>query len=367
MIIIIISVFSVSIILGLFIIPKIADLALKLRLYDVPDARKIHKKPIPRIGGTTFLPIAIVSLATILVLHLRTSDNIEGLWSNMQAQHLLAYLCGALLIYIIGLYDDIYCANYRLKFIVQILAAVLLCISGLWVANFSNVFYIREVPFWIGMPFTIFFVVYVTNAINLIDGIDGLASGLAIIGLILITTLNNIAGDQIWSYMSVAFIGVLIAFFYYNVFSWKHKIFMGDAGSLSLGYTLAFLVLHFWQRTPVWNPLFHNVGLVALSPLVIPLLDVVRVFFFRIIHKRNPFLPDKNHIHHLLIAGGFSAHNTLILILTFSVIIIVVNYLIADFISQTIMVFTDIILYSVFVAIALWMKNEKKREESKEF
>lgn len=365
--IIIISLFVISISLGLYIIPLLVSLAQKLKLMDTPDERKVHKIPVPRIGGLTFLPIAIVSLAIVLVVLLRYNSDYEGLWANMQIQHLLAYLSGALIIYLIGLYDDIYTANYRIKFLAQIIAASLLCISGLWVANFSNVFYIREVPFWIGMPFTVFFVVYVTNAINLIDGIDGLASGLAIIALSIITGLNLIAGHEIWAYMAVAYIGVLIAFFIYNVFSWKNRIFMGDAGSLSLGYTLSFLVLHFWQRDPVWNPLFHNVGIVALSPLVIPLLDVVRVFFVRIVHHKNPFLPDKNHIHHLLLDCGFSAHNTLFLILAFSGVIIVANYIIADFLSQTIMLFTDVILYSCMILMTHLYRIEKRKDDQREY
>lgn len=358
---IILATLGISFLLGILIIPRIVNLAMRLHLYDNPDARKVHKKPIPRIGGVTFLPIAIISLAFVLVPYLRLDTNQTELWAGMQIQHLLAYLSGALLIYIVGLYDDVYTASYRVKFIVQIIAGSLLCISGLWVANFSNVCFVNEVPFWIGMPFTVFFVVYVTNAMNLIDGIDGLSSGLSIIALSIIAALNLIAGDLIWAFMSTAFIGILCAFFYFNVFSWKYKIFMGDAGSLSLGYTLAFLVLHFWQRNPVWNPVFHNVGLVALSPLVIPLLDVVRVSLFRILRKNNPFLPDKTHIHHLLLDAGFSSKNTLFLILTFSGIIIVANSLIADFISQTLMIITDIILYVCLCGFVYAMIRDRKK------
>lgn len=364
---IILVLFIISFILGIVIIPRIVSLAVHLHLYDQPNARKVHQKPIPRIGGTVFLPIAIVSLALVLVSYLRLYSNHAELWADMQAQHLLAYLSGALLIYIIGLYDDLFSASYRIKFFVQIVAGLLLCISGLWVANFSNVCFVNEVPFWIGMPFTIFFVVYVTNAMNLIDGIDGLSSGLSIITLIILTALNLIAGDLIWAFMSVSFCGILCAFFYFNVFSWKYKIFMGDAGSLSLGYTLAFLVLHFWQRDPVWNPYFHNVGLVALSPLTIPLLDVIRVSLFRILNKKNPFLPDKTHIHHLLMEAGFSAKDTLFLLLCFSAVIIVANYLIADFISQTLMIFTDIVLYICLCLFVHYLIRQKNTRDSLKF
>ncbi len=363
---ILLAILILAVLLGLLIIPRIVNLAMRLHLYDQPNARKIHSRPIPRIGGTVFLPIATISLALILVPYLRLDSNHAELWAGMQAQHLLAYLSGALLIYIIGLYDDLFSASYRIKFFVQIIAGSLLCISGLWVANFSNVCFINEVPFWIGMPFTVFFVVYVTNAMNLIDGIDGLSSGLSIISLLILTILNLIAGDLIWAFMSIAFCGVLCSFFYFNVFSWKYKIFMGDAGSLSLGYTLAFLVLHFWQREPVWNPYFHNVGLVALSPLTIPLLDVIRVSLFRILNKKNPFLPDKTHIHHLLMEAGFSAKNTMFLILCFSIIIIFANTIIADFISQTLMIVIDFVLYIFLCFSVHYLIQQKKKDDEME-
>jgi len=364
-VLILLAILFISFALGILIIPRIVLLANHFHLYDQPNARKIHAKPIPRIGGTAFLPVAVIATAIVLVPYLRIVTNHADLWSDMQIQHLLAYLCGSLIIYIVGLYDDLYCLSYRSKFVAQIIASLLLCISGLWVANFSNICYINIVPFWIGMPFTILFVVYVTNAMNLIDGIDGLSSGLSILTLIIMTSLNLIAGDLIWAFSSVAFIGVLCAFFYFNVFSIKYKIFMGDAGSLSLGYTLAFLVLHFWQRDPVWNPVFHNVGLVALSPLAIPLLDVVRVFFFRILHKKNPFMPDKTHIHHLLMDAGISPRMTLMLILYFSCVIVLANYLIADYISQTIMLLTDIILYTVLI-IAIASIRKSNQSSSKQ-
>ncbi len=353
--------------LGFFIIPHLVQKAHELHLYDSPDERKVHKRPIPRIGGVIFLPIAMFTFVLVFVVYYLIRIDVNELWDESSTRHFLAYICGAILIYSIGLYDDIYGASYRIKFVFQIAAALILCSSGLWIANFSNVFFIKEVHVLVGAPFTILFIVFVTNAMNLIDGIDGLASGLSIIAFTIIFFLNFAIQNYIWVFFCAAFIGVLIAFYYYNVYSWKYKIFMGDAGSLTLGYTLTFLVLHFWQRDPVWNPIFHNVGLVAISPLTIPMLDVIRVFFVRIKNKKNPFLPDKNHIHHLLLAAGFNARDTLMLILVFSVIIIVANYLIADFISQTVMLITDVVLYAGLVFMANSLRKEKEKDDMREF
>ena len=145
---------------------------------------------------------------------------------------------------------------------------------------------------------------------------------------------------------------------------------MGDAGSLTLGFTLSFLILHYWQRDPVWNPHFHNVGIVAASTLIIPMLDVVRVMLSRLRDKRNPFLPDKNHIHHKLLRAGLPPHSTMLTLLALSLMVIVINYLMAAYISQTVMIIVDIILFILMHLTINYfiMKNEKgKQEYQREF
>ena len=330
--------------LGLLIIPRVVHLSHELHLYDQPDKRKVHQLPIPRLGGVAFLPIVIITIAMIIVVVLRLGYDADILWESSIIQHFLAYLSGAMMLYSVGLYDDVHGVSYKVKFVIQIISAAILCVSGLWVADLSYVFFIREIPWWIGMPFTILAVVYVTNALNLIDGIDGLASGLSIIALAVIAGLNIILGHTAWAMIAMAMIGVLLAFFYFNVFGKKNKTFMGDAGSLTLGYTLSFLILHFWQRDPVWNPALHNIGIVAISTIIIPMFDVVRVMISRIRDGRDPFLPDKNHIHHKLMRTGMSTTTTMITLLIMSVGIIAMNYLICS-ISQTLMIIVDIVAF----------------------
>ena len=212
------------------------------------------------------------------------------------------------------------------------------------------------------MPLTILTVVYVTNAMNLIDGIDGLSSGLSIISLICITYLLVITGQYFWAMLSIILLGIMCGFFYYNVFGKKDKTFMGDAGSLTLGFTLCFLLLHFWQRDPVWNPVMHNIGLVAVSTLIIPLFDVTRVTLSRLRDHRPPFMPDKNHIHHKLMRAGLSPHMTMITIFLLSIGFIIVNYFVAATLSQTLMVVMDIMLFTLMHIIINIFIYRKERE-----
>ncbi|MDO4526322.1 MAG: MraY family glycosyltransferase [Bacteroidales bacterium] len=355
-------VFILTLCLGLYFTPYIASLSRELHLYDLPDSRKVHQLPIPRLGGAAFIPVVLFVILTLNVTMARFGIEIETLWKPSTVQHFLAYLAGSILLYIVGLYDDIHGVSYRIKFLVQIVAAFLLCVSGLWIADFSHIFLIDRVPFWVGMPITIFFVVYLTNAMNLIDGIDGLASGLSSISLFVIAILCLINDEMVWSMISVAFLGSCMAFFYYNVFNKRHKIFMGDSGSLTLGYTLSFLILHFWQAGPVWNSHLHNIGIVALSTLVIPMFDVVRVFASRIRDGRNPFLPDKNHIHHKFLRAGVSPHMTMVLILFISLGIIISNYLIAAYIDPTLIIVADIVFYVLLhVCINIFIARREKK------
>lgn len=347
MLYVLIIVFSLSLYLGALLLPRVVELSHELHLYDFPDSRKVHKLPIPRLGGVVFLPVVTIVIAITIVVLIRIDFHFDTLWNGSAVSHFLAYMGGAMMLYAIGLYDDIHGVGYKVKFLVQIASASLLCVSGLWISNMYYIFFINELPYWVGMPVTILFVVYVTNAVNLIDGIDGLASGLSAIALLVIAVLDIMAGDGAWAMMAVAYLGVLISFFYYNVYGTSHKTFMGDAGSLTLGFTLSFLILHFWQINPVWNHNFHNVGIVAASTLVIPTFDVVRVMMSRIRDGRNPFLPDKNHIHHKLLRSGLNAKMSMVTLLLMAVGIVAINYVMASFVSQTLMIIVDMILFCV--------------------
>lgn len=360
-IVILLSTLVMSAVIGIYTIPRIVRLSRELHLYDLPDSRKVHTIPVPRLGGVAFLPTVIISIAAVVAVASRFGITFNALSEAGAPQHFVAYLAGAMMLYCLGIYDDVHGVGYKLKFAIQIFAAFLLCVSGLWIASFDHIFYIDRIPYWIGMPITVIFVVYITNAINLIDGIDGLASGLSAISLFVAILLCMMSGDIIWAMLAIAYLGVVLTFFCFNVYGGKNKVFMGDAGSLTLGYTLSFIVLHFWQAHPVWNPYLHNIGIIILSTLIIPMLDVVRVMMSRIRDGRNPFLPDKNHIHHKLMRTGLSGRMTMLTILVISIAFIVSNYLVASFLSQTLMVVLDIFFFILMHLIINFFISRKEK------
>ncbi|MEE1120452.1 MAG: MraY family glycosyltransferase [Prevotella sp.] len=365
-IVILLSTLVMSAVIGIYTIPRIVRLSRELHLYDLPDSRKVHTIPVPRLGGVAFLPTVIISIAAVVAVASRFGITFNALSEAGAPQHFVAYLAGAMMLYCLGIYDDVHGVGYKLKFAIQIFAAFLLCVSGLWIASFDHIFYIDRIPYWIGMPITVIFVVYITNAINLIDGIDGLASGLSAISLFVAILLCMMSGDIIWAMLAIAYLGVVLTFFCFNVYGGKNKVFMGDAGSLTLGYTLSFIVLHFWQAHPVWNPYLHNIGIIILSTLIIPMLDVVRVMMSRIRDGRNPFLPDKNHIHHKLMRTGLSGRMTMLIILVISIAFIVSNYLVASFLSQTLMVVLDIFFFILMhLIINFFIRRKEKNTDAR--
>ena len=147
-----------------------------------------------------------------------------------------------------------------------------------------------------------------------------------------------------------------------KLFGKKNKVFMGDAGSLILGYTLSFMIIHFWRANPVWNSGMHNIGIIAISTLIIPSMDVVRVFSSRIRDGRNPFLPDKNHIHHKLLRTGMGAKMTMITILCMSALFIFGNYIVAAYCNQTLIVLLDIVLFFIMHGIINLFIYKRERE-----
>ncbi len=357
--------FAVS--LGMVIIPRILVISHKKRLYDVPDARKVHTMPVPRLGGLSFFPVILMSMFLVIGFHLYFWDmDVSGLSFNMLYEYLFLFV-GMTLLYLVGICDDLIGVGYRYKFAVQIAAAFLLVLSGNWFDSFGGLFGIYSVPVWVGMPFTVFIVVYITNAINLIDGIDGLASGLCCIALSVLSVIFFLRGQYVYALLAICTLGILMPFWCYNVFgnaNRGHKLFMGDAGSLTLGYVISFLIIHMSVTNEVSPTLSNPYMVIALSTVLVPLLDVVRVVLRRLREHKNPFLPDKNHFHHKLLRTGMRVRMVMICIIAISAFFILLNSSLAWRVDITYLFFLNLFCWSILhVGLNGLIKRNRERKE----
>lgn len=338
--------FLISLICGFIIIPVITEFCKKRKLYDIPNERKVHKNAIPRLGGVCFMPSMIISFLLAMAVYYQSIGKENATFSMWS----FYFIISLTIIYITGIIDDIIGLDATVKFIAQIIAASLLPLSGLWINNLYGICGIYDIPYIIGAPLTIFVIVFVDNSINLIDGIDGLAAGLSFIALTGFMICFMREGLLLYAILISGLMGVLIPYLYFNLFGSKRnmKIFMGDSGSLTLGFILGFLFIKVTMNKPDVLPFNKESLILAYSLLIIPVFDVVRVIFVRLRHHKPIFQADKNHIHHKLMTLGLSQHKTLITILSMSMLFTAFNLLIFKYISLTLLIVINILLYYTF-------------------
>ena len=340
--------FILATMLGLFIIPRILVISHRKRLFDMPDVRKVHCRPISRLGGVTFFPVIVLVMCSICLFELHNGYAI-GLGRNL-LNEMLCLLVGLMLLYIVGVCDDLIGVRYNRKFLVQILAAAFLPLSGLYIHNFYGLFGWYEIPAWVGVLFTMLLTVFIINAINLIDGIDGLASGLCMVALSIFGVTLAINGWWIYTMLAFVCVGVLIPFFIYNVFGNAergHKIFMGDTGSLTLGFIISLLAVKYIVSMGRTESVVDGWPLViAFSVLLVPCLDVFWVVLSRLKRRVHPFKPDRCHFHHKILNMGFTPRKALIFIELISIAFIAFTVL---------LVHVGVLAYWVFIYdVILW-------------
>ena len=361
MIIYLLGAFLLSMVCGFVFTPIILDFCKRKGLYDIPNERKMHKSAIPRLGGVSFLPCMGIAFVVVMLMmnpSISGKDTSISLWS--------AYFCISLaIIYLTGMIDDLIGLNAKIKFTTQIIAASLMPMAGLCINNLYGLFGIYEIPYWINAPLTVFVMVFIMNAINLIDGIDGLAASLSLMALggFLIAFIRE--GLPVYCTLIAGLMGTLIPYLYYNLLGdskKNRKIFMGDSGSLTLGFILSFLFVKFASYNPKVME-FHMDGLlIPYTLLIVPMLDVIRVILYRLRHHSPLFDADKNHIHHKLMRTGLSQHQTLLFIIALSTSYIFINLLLFKVIGLTSIVLIDIIIYTLAnIFINVMIQHQEKR------
>ena len=226
------------------------------------------------------------------------------------------------LMLIVGLYDDIYKLDFKLKFIFQIIAAKIIIDNGLIIDNFHGLFGVFELNRIIAQMITIFFIVAIVNSINFIDGIDGLAISIVILFFSFFELFSVSQSDFL--YLSILTISSLAPLYYFN-FSRKRKVFLGDSGSLFLGTLVSIYVIHILSSNYLIKPEYDlNKILFVISILIYPIVDIVRVFFLRLSKGKSPFIADKNHIHHLIFSRTKNHFKTTLFIFVFCILFVII-------------------------------------------
>ncbi|AWX44552.1 UDP-N-acetylglucosamine--undecaprenyl-phosphateN-acetylglucosaminephosphotransferase [Flagellimonas maritima] len=287
---------AVAVFIGAFLvtyltIPKIIGVVEYKRLMDDPNKRSSHTSKTPTLGGMAFFYTLIFALFFI---------NGRDVFDET-----IYLIPGLTILFIVGLKDDLVVLSPGSKLIAQTLAIAFVLANDSFVIESLNGFLnIYEIPYFLYLAIAGFLMLTIINSYNLIDGIDGLASIVGIVIMVIYTTIFYLSGEYFFALLSITMNACLMAFFGFNISSDK-KIFMGDTGSLIVGFIISVLTLKFLALKPESYEglpfLLENAPLIAISILIVPLFDTARVFTIRIANRRGPFSPDRNHVHHVLI------------------------------------------------------------------
>ena len=272
-------------------LPVFGRVAAKWRIVDHPGERKVHERPIPRIGGVA-MAIGVL-IAALLVIPLAAPDRY--------------FLIAAGVLTLFGGLDDRFDLDYRLKMLGQVIAAVIVVVGGHIQIQALTLEDRMFLPEWVSVPLTLLFLVGITNAINLADGLDGLAGGTTFLCLCALAMLAYSSGQVSCAALALAFAGAVLGFLRFNTF--PASVFMGDAGSQLLGFAVGVLSL---RATQGGNSVVSAATPILL--LALPILDTLSVMVQRISEGRSPFSADRNHIHHKLLAFGFDHHEAVMVI-----------------------------------------------------
>lgn len=333
-----------AMVISLFLVPIVSKLAIKIGAVDKPNERKVHSKIMPRMGGLA------IYIAFSVVLWL----------SQEMTTELIGLFIGGTVLVIVGIIDDKTDMPAKVKLLGQIVAAAIVVGCGVRVDFMTNVFLgnIYQLSIF-SIPFTLIWIVGITNAVNLIDGLDGLAAGTSIIAAITMAIVGFASGQYVMAYLAMILAGATIGFLRYNFY--PAEIFMGDTGSMFLGYNLSVLAIMGFAKS------FTLLSLVTpLLVLAIPILDTFFAIVRRKMNNRPIFKPDKEHLHHCLLKYGFSHRDTVLIIYAVSAILAICG-LTMTYLSSTqgIFLLVIIVLLIFYGALKLGLIGKSDDTEDK--
>lgn len=296
--------FLVAVFCNLYIIPVVIKIAKAKKLYDVPDARKKHVSVTPTLGGLgIYATIATVSLIFVNTCGMNGGDIASSLTS------LPPIIAGFTVIFFIGMKDDLLDISAGKKLAAEFMALLILIVIGdVRLNSVQGMFGIEHISYLVSVCLSLFAGIVIINAFNLIDGIDGLAASIAMLVSLVFGSHFIIVGDYEYAVLAFTILGSIIPFYLYNAFGHVNKIFMGDTGSLILGFAMAVLVFRFNTLNTIPGIRYHFMSAPAFSfaVLILPMFDTLRVFAIRLYRGVSPFKADRRHIHHVLLDLGFS-------------------------------------------------------------
>ena len=294
------------------LIPCWMKVCAKWNLYEQTDDRKRHRSNIPTMGGISIF--AGIFISSLIFIQDSNAYNFNILYVAM------------FLMFLTGFLDDLIALSPLKKVVFQFIISILVIAAGFRIESAFGLFSVGELPMIISYSVTIFFIVAITNALNLIDGLDGLAGSITLISSLIFGILFYQVGDIGMTFLAMSVCGAVFGFLFYNFH--PAKIFMGDTGSLILGFLLSIQAIALMQHYS------HDVNSIAqLSPTVIiaalfvPAFDVLRVSVIRMLTGFSPFHPDRNHVHHMILGQGFGKRMTTLMITGFNLLFVVIAVL----------------------------------------
>ena len=326
-----------------FIYPKVLRIALEKNIVDNPDARKLQRVPVPVLGGAPgfFGVIAGLCCADLF----------------FDCSELFPVVVAMVIILMVGIIDDIINLSPRVRFMIEILLVLFLgYATGNMIDDFHGLWGVHHVSAWLSVPLTVIAGVGIINAINLIDGVDGLSSGFCIQSCLLFGAVFYLCGDIPMLVLALLCVAALLPFFFHNVFGLRSKMFIGDGGTLVMGVLAATFVMRILSSHASAVIVDERLGLIpfTLAVMCVPVFDTLRVMTARIVRGHSPFKPDKTHLHHLFIDLGFSHIGTTVSILTLNLSVVVfwwISYLIGGSIEVQ---FYLVLVLSVLVTFVFY-------------
>lgn len=352
----IVAAFLFAAILNFYAIPVIIRIARAKKLFDHPDDRKNHTSSVPTLGG-----IGIYAAITAVSLTFINTCGLNGNGISSSLTSLPPIIAGLTIIFFIGIKDDLLNISATKKLAAELIALFILIVVGnVRLSSVQGMFGIGEISYLESVFLSMFAGIVIINAFNLIDGIDGLAASVSMLGTLTFGIFFISAGD--WEYAVLAFtiLGAVLPFLLYNAFGHVNKIFMGDTGSLILGFTMTVLVFQFNEMNvyPVMRAHFLAGPALSFAIIIIPMFDTLRVFFVRIIRKKSPFKADRRHIHHIMLDLGFTHLQASLILIIINLAFVAFAYFF-NFLGNSVLVTYMLIAAVALSGLAIWLRRRR--------